>query len=74
LYGIFGRHEISGCPLNNLEFGKRVVETASRDMSSILPKYKINNIVAQYHSGLEHTFLMVLNAEDPRLIEQLKLG
>ncbi len=73
LYGIFGRHEIRDCPLNNLEFGKRVVETVSHDMSSIQPKYKINNIVAQYHSDLEHTFLMALNTEDPHLIEQFAI-
>jgi len=33
-------------------------------------KYKINKIVGQYHSGLEHTFLWILDAEDPHLIQQ----
>ncbi len=70
LIGVYGRHEIRDCPWNNPEVGKRVVEAASRDMSSVFPKYKINNIVAQYHSGLEHTFLWVFDAEDPHLIEQ----
>ena len=26
--------------------------------------------VRQYHSGLEHTFLWILDAEDPHLIQQ----
>ena len=34
------------------------------------PKYKINKILGQYHSALEHTFLWILDAEDPHLIQQ----
>ena len=70
LYGIYGRHEISDCPLNNSETRKMVAEIAKTDMSSVLPKYKINKVVGQFHSGLEHTFLWVLDAEDPHLIQQ----
>ena len=33
-------------------------------------RYKINKIVAQYHSALEHTFLWVVEAEDPHLIQE----
>ncbi len=73
LYGVYGRHEIKECPLNNREFGKKVVEMGNQDMSSILPKYKINKIIAQYHSGLEHTFLWVFDAEDPHQIEQFAI-
>ena len=70
LYGIYGRHEIATCPWNNEQNGKRVLKIAETDMSEILPKYKINKIVGQYHSGLEHTFLWILDAEDPHLIQQ----
>ncbi len=42
LYGIYGRHEIRDCPLNNSETRKMVAEIAKMDMSSVLPKYKIN--------------------------------
>ena len=31
---------------------------------------KINKIVGQYHSGLEHTFLWIVDAEDPHLIQK----
>jgi len=70
LYGIYGRHEINMCPWNNIETAKRAVEIANSDLSQMLPKYKINKIVGQYHSGLEHTFLWILDAEDPHLIQQ----
>ena len=70
LYGIYGRHEIATCPWNNKEIAKRVVQIASSDLSQMLPKYKINKIIGQYHSGLEHTYLWVLDAEDPHLIQQ----
>ena len=73
LYGVYGRHEIKDCPLNNAETRKMVIEITKMDMSSILPKYKINKIVGQYHSGLEHTFLWILDAEDPHLIQQFAI-
>ncbi len=73
LYGIYGRHEIDQCPLNNAENRKFVAEIAKTDMSSVLPKYKINKIVGQYHSGLEHTFLWIFDAEDPHLIQQFAI-
>ncbi len=69
LFGVYGRHEIAACPLNNKETAQGVIKTASADLSSILSKYKINKIVGQYHSGLEHTFLWILDAEDPHQIQ-----
>ena len=69
LYGIYGRHEIDQCPWNNKERAK-VVDIDNSDIASVLPKYKIHNIVGQYHSGLEHTFLWILDAEDSHLIQQ----
>ncbi len=73
LYGIYGRHEIKDCPLNNSESRKFVAKIAKTDMSAILPKYKINKVVGRYHSGLEHTFLWILDAEDPHLIQQFAI-
>ena len=70
LYGIYGRHEIDACPWNHKENAKRVIQIANSDMSEMLPKYKINQIIGQYHSGLEHTYLWILDAEDPHLIQQ----
>ena len=73
LYGIYGRHEIKDCPLNSAESRKKVRKIVENDMSSVLPKYKVNKIVGQYHSGLEHTFLWILDAEDPHLIQQFAI-
>ena len=70
LYGIYGRHEIETCPLNNVDSAKIVIQSVDTDLSNVLPKYKINKIIGQYHSGLEHTFLWIVDAEDPHLIEQ----
>ena len=70
LFGIYERHEINMCPWNNVETAKQAIEIANSDLSQMLPKYKINKIVGQYHSGLEHTFLWILDAEDPHLIQQ----
>jgi len=70
LYGIYGRHEIAACPLNNVENAKAVIQSAKSDLSQMLPKYKINKIVGQYHSGLEHTLLWIFDAEDAHLIDQ----
>ena len=73
LYGIYGRHEIKDCPLNSAESRKMVKKIASSDLSQMLPKYKINKIIGRYHSGLEHTFLWIVDAEDPHLIQQLAI-
>ncbi len=73
LYGVYGRHEIKDCPLNSAESRKFVAKVAKTDMNTVLPKYKINKIVGQYHSGLEHTFLWVFDAEDPHLIQQFAI-
>ena len=70
LYGIYGKHEIVTCHLNNVDSAKIVIQAVSTDLSKVLPKYKINKIIGQYHSGLEHTFLCIVDAEDPHLIEQ----
>ncbi|NIP61603.1 MAG: hypothetical protein GWN01_05975 [Nitrosopumilaceae archaeon] len=70
LYGIEGSHTTESCPLNNNASAKAVLQTENIDMSEIAQKYKINKIVGQFHSALEHTFLWVLDAEDPHLIQQ----
>ena len=70
LYGIYGKHEISECPINKKENAIYINKMLNTDLSQILPKYKINSIIGQYHSGFEHTFLWVLDAEDAQLIQQ----
>ena len=73
LYGIYGKHGVSACPINNKENAEYTNKVANTDLSPLLPKYKINNIVGQYHSGFEHTFLWVFDAEDAQLLQQFAL-
>lgn len=70
LFGIYGSHTTEACPVNNVNTAKGIVQRAPADRESMAKKYKINNIVGQYHSGLEHTFLWIVDAEDAHLIEQ----
>jgi hypothetical protein len=70
LYGIYGSHTVAACPLNNREIAEKVAAFAISDIAEAARKYKINEILGQYHSALEHTFLWVVDAEDPHLIEQ----
>jgi len=73
LYGMYGRHEVSACPINNKENAIYTNKMLNTDLSQILPKYKINKIVGQFHSGFEHTFLWVFDAEDAQLLQQFAL-
>jgi tetrahydromethanopterin S-methyltransferase subunit H len=70
LYGVYGRHTPETCPVNNRKIAEALVNFANIDLASVVGKYKINQLVGQYHSALEHTFLWVVDAEDPHLIEQ----
>jgi hypothetical protein len=70
LYGTYGSHTVEACPLNNRPIAEKVAALAVSDLAAAARKYKINKILGQYHSALEHTFLWVVEAEDPHLIEQ----
>lgn len=70
LYGIYGSHTTEACPLNNIHTAKRLITSAEDNLESKAREYKISEILGQYHSALEHTFLWVVNAEDPHLIQE----
>jgi tetrahydromethanopterin S-methyltransferase subunit H len=70
LYGVYGSHTPETCPVNNRKNAEALVNFANTDLESVAGKYKINQLIGQYHSALEHTFLWVVDAEDPHLIEQ----
>ena len=69
LYGISGSHTTEACPLNNDASAKLVLQAKTLDIEEIAKKYKINKIVGQFHSALEHTFLWIVDAEDPHMIQ-----
>ncbi|MFQ5572705.1 MAG: hypothetical protein ACE5EJ_00485, partial [Nitrosopumilaceae archaeon] len=60
LYGIYGRHEIKDCPLNSAESRKIVLKMEKED-PNVCTNYKINKVIGRYHSGLEHTFLWIVD-------------
>jgi hypothetical protein len=73
LYGVYGSHTVEACPVNNLANAKKVIAFVESDLRPLLSKYRINNVLGQYHSAFEHTFLWIFDAEDPHLIEGLIL-
>lgn len=70
LFGLYASHTTEACPLNNVNTAKGIVQQSGAAGKSLAKKYKINKIIGQYHSALEHTFLWILDAEDPHLIQQ----
>lgn len=70
LYGIYGSHSVEACPLNNKNNAKIFYDLSKSDITQVMKDCKINKIIAQYHSGLEHTLLWVVDAEDAHLIER----
>ncbi|MDH3678251.1 MAG: hypothetical protein OEQ12_08130 [Nitrosopumilus sp.] len=70
LFGIDGSHATEACPLNNSTSAKLLLNAEILNLEKLQEKYKINKILGQYHSALEHTFLWILDAEDPHLIQQ----
>ena len=50
-----------------------MVAIGKRDDNAVCSKYKLNKIIGRYHSALEHTFLWIVDAEDPHLIQQLAM-
>lgn len=69
-YGIYGRHTPDTCPIYHEKFAKVFVEIAELDPEELAEAYGIHQIEARYHSALEHTFLWIVEAEDPHLIEE----
>jgi len=73
LYGIYGRHEIDSCPITNSKNREMMIKIGRRDMKEVRANHKINKIIGRFHSALEHTFLWIVDAEDPHLIQKLAM-
>ena len=69
LYGIYGEHTQEACPLYN-EQNRRFVLANVPSQERDAQKYNVK-ILHRFHSALEHTFLWVVEADNPHLIEQL---
>jgi len=73
LWGIYGAHSRHDCPVNNRETAKEVIAISMRDLSPLMTKYEVTSIVDQYHSGLEHTFLWVVETRAPHKLEEFTI-
>jgi len=69
LYGVYGSHTVEACPVNKRDNAKKLVSFVESDLKPLLSKYQIKNVLGQYHSAFEHTFLWIMDAADPHLIE-----
>ncbi len=73
LWGIYGAHNRHDCPVNNRETDKEVIAIILMDLGQLMEKYGVTAIVAQYHSGLEHTFLWVVETKEPHNLEEFSI-
>ncbi len=73
LYGVYGNHTVEVCPVNHLENAKKLVSFAESDPTPLLSKYQIKNVLGQYHSAFGHTFIWIVDADNPHLIEEFAL-
>jgi hypothetical protein len=73
LWGIYGAHNRHDCPVNNRETAKEVIAISLMDLGPLMEKYGVTAIVDQYHSGLEHTFLWVVETNEPHKLEEFSI-
>ncbi len=69
LYGIYGKHTTEACPWNNIDTAKRLLALGEDGLESAARAHNIRAILGQYHSALEHTFLWVVEADNPHDIQ-----
>ena len=74
LYGVYGSHTVDSCPVNNLEVAKAFVAFAEADPTPMLRKHGIREVLGQYHSAFEHTFIWIVDADDPHQVEEFALA
>ncbi|MEN8145381.1 MAG: hypothetical protein ABFS14_10570 [Gemmatimonadota bacterium] len=73
LWGIYGAHDKHDCPVNNRETAKDVIALSLSDLGPLMEKYGVTAVVDQYHSGLEHTFLWVVETTEPHNLEEFAI-
>ena len=57
LYGVYGSHIPESYPVKNKKITEVLADFSNADPASVAAGYKINQLLGQYHSALEHTFL-----------------
>jgi hypothetical protein len=69
LYGIYGSHTTEACPLFNEDNRKLLLQIAE-GFEKTANEYGVK-VIAAYHSGLEHTFLWIVESENAHTIQDL---
>ena len=73
LWGIYGEHSMHDCPVNNRETAKEVIAASEMDLGPLMAKYGVTAVRDRYHSGLEHTFLWVVETTQPHDLEEFSI-
>jgi len=73
LWGIYGAHSKHDCPVNNRETAKEVITISKTDLTPLMEKYGVTEIVDMYHSGLEHTLVWVVQTSRPHDLEEFTI-
>ena len=74
LYGIYGSHTPEVCPIYVPDNARVFVSIAETSPGAARRTVRgIQRIEARYHSALEHTFLWIVEAEDPYRIEAFSI-
>ena len=71
LYGVYGEHTIADCPINKKE-NRQLVYKAQEQLKGAAESIGAK-VVAQFHSGLEHTWLWVFESPDAKTLEELMI-
>ena len=71
LYGIYGSHTIADCPINKKE-NRQLVYKAQEGLAQAAEPAGAK-LIAQYHSGLEHTWIWVFESPDAQRLEELMI-
>ncbi|KKK70274.1 hypothetical protein LCGC14_2925650 [marine sediment metagenome] len=69
LYGIYGSHTTEACPLFNEDNRKLLLQIAE-GFETTANEHGVK-VISAYHSGLEHTFLWIVEAENAHSIQDL---
>ena len=69
LYGIYGSHTTEACPLFNKDNRKLLLDTAA-GFEETAGRFGVK-VVAAYHSGLEHTFVWIVESDNAHAIQDL---
>ncbi len=76
VWGNYGAPHQHHCPVHKIETAKEVIAISMMDLQPLNERYGITAIVDMYHSGLEHTFLWVVETTEPHNLEEwsIELG